>query len=198
MSIAIGEFLFEIRREIKALAKDICEGICKLPTYSLYENGKRIPDYLTLNLFLERMGHGITGLTAYVSKIEMEYLIWRRKASRILREEKWEELEKHIQNEPQDCKSLNKRIRQQYILFLQAVREEMVENNIAGALKFYERALQCTCPFLLKEGLGRLRLGNTELLYYGLYLRLLSRSEASRKKEIIKKWRRYWIIWKTK
>ncbi len=28
MSIAIGEFLFEIRREIKALAKDICEGIC--------------------------------------------------------------------------------------------------------------------------------------------------------------------------
>lgn len=187
MSVQIGEFLFEIRKEINVSAKDICGGICKLPTYSFYENGKRNPDYLTLNLFLERMGHGITGLIAYVTKIEMEYLSWRQKVSRVLRERRWEELEEYIQNEPCECNSLNEGIRQQYSLFLQAVRAEMVENNIDRAISLYEKALECTCPFLIMGEIGSPRVGVIELLYYGLYLRLLGKKKPSKKKEITRK-----------
>lgn len=186
MSIPIGEFLYEIRKEIGAMAWEVCEGICKTSTYSYYENNQRIPDFLTLNFFLERLGHGITGLAAYVSKEEMEYLEWRREAVRILKEEKWSKLKGQIQKEPKDCSSLNENVRTQYTLFLQAVWEEMEKNQIKEALNTYQKALQCTCSFLLEEKIENHRVGKTELTIYALYLRLLGKHNPVQKSKIAK------------
>ena len=186
MSIFIGEFLYEIRKEVGAMAWEVCEGICKTSTYSYYENNQRIPDFLTLNFFLERLGHGITGLAAYVSKEEMEYLEWRRETVRILKEERWSKLKDQIQKEPKDCSNLNEKVRTQYTLFLQAVWEEMGKNQIKEALNTYQKALQCTCSFLLEEKIENHRVGKTELIIYALYLRLLGKHNPVQKSKIAK------------
>lgn len=81
MSVAIGNFLVCLREEAGASQKDICEGICKVSTYSNYERDERVPDFLTLNRIFERLGYGIVSLSAYVTEKESAYLQWRMDTS---------------------------------------------------------------------------------------------------------------------
>ena len=77
MGVVIGEFLTCMRAGIGISQKELCEGICEVSAYSNYERNKRVPDFLTLNLLLERMGHTIMSLAVYTSNDEIKYLSWR-------------------------------------------------------------------------------------------------------------------------
>lgn len=174
MGLLIGNFLTEFREQINVSQKDICEGICNISTYSNYERNERIPDFLTLNAILERLGHGITGLTAYVTNDEMKYLEWQRTASELIHLEKFKELSYHLSEEPLTCHKLNKAIRTQYSLYLKGILAETYEKNNALALKYYREALNQTCPFLFTKNNSNTRLGKLEIEIYTLYLRLLA------------------------
>ncbi len=89
MGVVIGEFLTCMRVEMEISQKELCEGICKVSAYSNYERNERVPDFLTLNLLLERMGHTIMSLAVYTSNEETEYLHWRMETSNALRDRQY-------------------------------------------------------------------------------------------------------------
>ena len=77
MGLDIGRLLYGIRTKYQISVNDICRGICGVSTYCMYENDEMIPDILSVNIFLDRMGFGILGLTAYISEKEVVYFKWK-------------------------------------------------------------------------------------------------------------------------
>ena len=77
MGLNIGRLLYGIRTKYEMNVKDICRGICSPSSYCMYENGEIVPDILLVNMFLDRMGFGILGLTAYISEKEVVYFKWK-------------------------------------------------------------------------------------------------------------------------
>ena len=65
--------------------KDICRGICSPSSYCMYENGEIVPDILLVNMFLDRMGFGILGLTAYISKKKQFILNGKKVPERVFK-----------------------------------------------------------------------------------------------------------------
>lgn len=51
-----------------------------------------IPDMLSTNLFLERLGYTVKGLSAYISEKEEKYLAWRNQTRECIPEEDNEQL----------------------------------------------------------------------------------------------------------
>ena len=56
MGLDIGRLLYGIRTKYQISVNDICRGICGVSTYCMYENDEMIPDILSVNMFLDRMG----------------------------------------------------------------------------------------------------------------------------------------------
>ena len=73
MGLDIGRLLYGIRTKYQISVNDICRGICGVSTYCMYENDEMIPDILSVNMFLDRMGFGTLGVSAYISKKEAVY-----------------------------------------------------------------------------------------------------------------------------
>ena len=73
MGLDIGRLLYGIRTKYQISVNDICRGICGVSTYCMYENDEIIPDILSVNMFLDRMGFGTLGVSAYISKKEAVY-----------------------------------------------------------------------------------------------------------------------------
>lgn len=187
MGVVIGEFLTCMRAEMEISQKELCEGICKVSAYSNYERNERVPDFLTLNLLLERMGHTIMSLAVYTSNEETEYLHWRMETSNALRDRQYGRLAGLIGQEPKDCISLNEAIRRQYSLYLTGVVAQEQDSQDKKALAYYEEALRLTCPFLLEREELAARVGKLELGIYAVYLRLLVRLYPEQKKKAVKK-----------
>ena len=59
MGLDIGRLLYGIRTKYQISVNDICRGICGVSTYCMYENDEMIPDILSVNIFLDRMGFGM-------------------------------------------------------------------------------------------------------------------------------------------
>ena len=183
MDTLIGQILLEMRKERQVTEKQLCEGICRVSAYSNYEWRERVPDFLTLNYILERLGHGITGLTAYLCEEELDYIRWKNEAEKILRKKEWIKLNEIRKKEPKKCNTLNENIKKQYSLFLKAVEEEEVNKNPVASASLYEQLLSLTCPFLLREKEEDYCIGKTEIFYYALYLRSLAKVQVLKQKE---------------
>ena len=65
--MTIGSILIRFRNEVGISQEEVCKGICQVSTYSGYEAGKKVPDMLCLQLFLERMGQSVEGIAVYVT-----------------------------------------------------------------------------------------------------------------------------------
>jgi hypothetical protein len=69
--------------------------------------------------------------------------------------------------------SLNKKIREQYAWFVKGIVAEKDTEDLKKATECYEKALECTCDFLIKsqkiEGAFSVR----EINIYAVYLNLL-------------------------
>lgn len=161
MGIKIGELLYRTRDELGIEQKSIYTGICTASNYSNYENDVRIPDFLTLNSILERMGQGIMSLSAYVSKDEMKYLQWRSEISEKIRNKEFEKLI-ILMEETIVCSSLNKGLQEQFVFFVRGVIAENVLQDENIALECYESAIRCTYPMLFEEKNFAGRIGKFE------------------------------------
>lgn len=89
MGLNIGRLLYGIRTKYEMNVKDICRGICSPSSYCMYENGEIVPDILLVNMFLDRMGFGILGLTAYISEKEVVYFKWKESTRACIRNENY-------------------------------------------------------------------------------------------------------------
>ena len=184
MNTLIGEILGIMREQRQVTSKQLCNGICDTSTYSNYEWRERVPDFLTLNYILERLGHGITGMTAYLGREEMEYIRWRNKAREVLQKKEWEKIREIRRKEPEGSNALNEKIKKQYSLFLQAVEKEEVEKNPEEALFLYEEIISLTCPFLPEKDIEDYCMGKTEIFYYAHYLRSLALVKPVKQEEV--------------
>lgn len=186
MGIKIGELLYRTRDELGIEQKSIYTGICTASNYSNYENDVRIPDFLTLNSILERMGQGIMSLSAYVSKDEMKYLQWRSEISEKIRNKEFEKLI-ILMKETIVCSSLNKGLQEQFVFFVRGIIAENVLQDENIALECYESAIRCTYPMLFEEENFAGRIGKFEIGIYSLYVRLAIKKIPDRKEMLIRK-----------
>ena len=185
MGLNIGRLLYGIRTKYEMNVKDICRGICSPSSYCMYENGEIVPDILLVNMFLDRMGFGILGLTAYISEKEVVYFKWKESTRACIRNENYKKLEMLLEYMPTGNVSLNKKIREQYAWFVKGIVAEKDTEDLKKATECYEKALECTCGFLIKsqkiEGTFSVR----EIHIYAIYLNLLCKVNPKEKEEVI-------------
>ena len=184
MGLDIGRLLYGIRTKYQISVNDICRGICGVSTYCMYENDEMIPDILSVNIFLDRMGFGILGLTAYISEKEVVYFKWKESTRACIRNENYKKLVMLLEHMPTGNVSLNKKIREQYAWFIKGIVAEKDTADLKKATECYEKALECTCGFLIKsqkiEGTFSVR----EIHIYAIYLNLLCKVNP-KEKEVI-------------
>lgn len=185
MGLNIGRLLYGIRTKYEMNVKDICRGICSPSSYCMYENGEIVPDILLVNMFLDRMGFGILGLTAYISEEEVVYFKWKESTRACIRNENYKKLGMLQEHMPTGNVSLNKKIREQYAWFIKGLVAEKDTVDLKKATECYEKALECTCGFLIKsqkiEGTFSVR----EIHIYAIYLNLLCKVNPKEKEEVI-------------
>ena len=185
MGLDIGRLLYGIRTKYQISVNDICRGICGVSTYCMYENDEMIPDILSVNMFLDRMGFGILGLTAYISEKEVVYFKWKESTRACIRNENYKKLVMLLEHMPTGNVSLNKKIREQYAWFIKGIMAEKDTADLKKATECYEKALECTCGFLIKsqkiEGTFSVR----EIHIYAIYLNLLCKVNPKEKEEVI-------------
>ena len=185
MGLNIGRLLYGIRTKYEMNVKDICRGICSPSSYCMYENGEIVPDILLVNMFLDRMGFGILGLTAYISEKEVVYFKWKESTRACIRNENYKKLVMLLEHMPTGNVSLNKKIREQYACFIKGIVAEKDTADLKKATECYEKALECTCGFLIKsqkiEGTFSVR----EIHIYAIYLNLLCKVNPKEKEEVI-------------
>lgn len=185
MGLNIGRLLYGIRTKYEMNVKDICRGICSPSSYCMYENGEIVPDILLVNIFLDRMGFGILGLTAYISEKEVVYFKWKESTRACIRNENYKKLGMLLEHMPTGNVSLNKKIREQYAWFIKGIVAEKDTADLKKATECYEKALECTCGFLIKsqkiEGTFSVR----EIHIYAIYLNLLCKVNPKEKEEVI-------------
>ncbi|MDY3039049.1 MAG: helix-turn-helix transcriptional regulator [Roseburia inulinivorans] len=151
MGLDIGRLLYGIRTKYQISVNDICRGICGVSTYCMYENDEIIPDILSVNMFLDRMGFGTLGVSAYISKKEAVYFKWKESTRACIRNENYKKLEMLLEYMPTGNVSLNKKIREQYAWFVKGIVAEKDTADLKKATECYEKALECTCDFLIKS-----------------------------------------------
>lgn len=185
MGLDIGRLLYGIRTKYQISVNDICRGICGVSTYCMYENDEMIPDILSVNIFLDRMGFGILGLTAYISEKEVVYFKWKESTRACIRNENYKKLVMLLEHMPTGNVSLNKKIREQYAWFIKGIVAEKDTADLKKATECYEKALECTCGFLIKsqkiEGTFSVR----EIHIYAIYRNLLCKVNPKEKEEVI-------------
>lgn len=185
MGLNIGRLLYGIRTKYEMNVKDICREICSPSSYCMYENGEIVPDILLVNMFLDRMGFGILGLTAYISEKEVVYFKWKESTRACIRNENYKKLGMLLERIPTGNVSLNKKIREQYAWFIKGIVAEKDTADLKKATECYEKALECTCGFLIKsqkiEGTFSVR----EIHIYAIYLNLLCKVNPKEKEEVI-------------
>lgn len=185
MGLDIGRLLYGIRTKYQISVNDICRGICGVSTYCMYENDEMIPDILSVNIFLDRMGFGILGLTAYISEKEVVYFKWKESTRACIRNENYKKLVMLLEHMPTGNVSLNKKIREQYAWFIKGIVAEKDTADLKKATECYEKALECTYGFLIKsqkiEGTFSVR----EIHIYAIYLNLLCKVNPKEKEEVI-------------
>ena len=184
MGLDIGRLLYGIRTKYQISANDICRGICGVSTYCMYENDEMIPDILSVNMFLDRMGFGTLGVSAYISKKETVYFQWWESTRECIQSENYKKLSKLSECMPAKNMMLNEKIRQQYDWFLKGIIAEKEALDFESAKEYYEQALRCTCSFLIESEKIEGALGVTELHIYAIYLNLLRQVNPKEKNQI--------------
>lgn len=185
MGLNIGRLLYGIRTKYEMNVKDICRGICSPSSYCMYENGEIVPDILLVNMFLDRMGFGILGLTAYISEKEVVYFKWKESTRACIRNENYKKLVMLLEHMPTGNVSLNKKIREQYAWFIKGIVAEKDTADLKKATECYEKALECTCGFLIKSQKIEGTFSVKEIHIYAIYLNLLCKVNPKEKEEVI-------------
>ena len=124
-------------------------------------------------------------MTAYISEKEVVYFKWKESTRACIRNENYKKLVMLLEHMPTGNVSLNKKIREQYAWFIKGIVAEKDTADLKKATECYEKALECTCGFLIKsqkiEGTFSVR----EIHIYAIYLNLLCKVNPKEKEEVI-------------
>ena len=122
---------------------------------------------------------------ACISEKEVVYFKWKESTRACIRNENYKKLVMLLEHMPTGNVSLNKKIREQYAWFIKGIVAEKDTADLKKATECYEKALECTCGFLIKsqkiEGTFSVR----EIHIYAIYLNLLCKVNPKEKEEVI-------------
>ncbi len=77
-TIQIGDILYNLRTKKHISQSKLCRGLCSVSAFSRYERGERFPNWLLLNVFMQRLGVSASLITTTISVSEYTYLLWKR------------------------------------------------------------------------------------------------------------------------
>lgn len=168
----VGSVFYELRIKQGIYARSLATGICPDSCYSAYERGIQIPDFLTVNAILERLGQGLSSLSVWLGREEIRYLKWRDMVCETIGKRDYGALRKLLEEECYFCPHFNKKLQNQFFLYAKGVLEDKGNHNLTGALVYYRKAYLQTASFLEETDWNKKkRPGILEAGIYCLYIR---------------------------
>lgn len=128
------------------MQKSFILGYVQKQVIFIMKMGERIPDYLTYQALIQRLGKSTCDFTYYLSHDEYQYFIWMEKVRHAIKEKQWDELEKLLAMVYKPVSLCNEKLRTQYYMYLQAIL--MIERNqdYEEASKLVKQAISVTKP----------------------------------------------------
>lgn len=182
--IKTGSVILQIREQKKISRKKLCEGICSPATLSKYECGERMPDGLLFHYLMQRMGMSPDDFAVILSAEEYEYYIWKEFVFEAIQSQEWKTLDELFHCEQAMDRSCNKKIQNQFYLYVASVYAEKIEKNPKKSVEFLQEAAQETVPDFLENRLDAYQLSTMEIgliamyFYKGGQMNLLSSDEV--------------------
>lgn len=137
-------------------------GVCSKSDLSRYLNGSRRIDQLLLSVLLQRLGISASKFMSMISLQEYEYFEWRIEICDLLREKKWETVERMLQKR-RIAKCCNVHLQKQFLLLVQAVIAKCFYHNMKKSRKLIEEAICITLPDFCEGVKKRMLLGSQEI-----------------------------------
>lgn len=162
----IGQMIMNIREQQGITQEKICNGICSQKMMSRYELWTCIPDRLSLNLILQRLGKSPDHFITILTKKEYQYLLWKRKIFVALQEEedavRQKRLKELFQAPEAKDRTCHRGLQEQFYQYIQGYIHQDVDRM--------KEAIKITVTDY-DDGLGRESfIGSTEISYILLYL----------------------------
>ncbi|MFQ9510449.1 MAG: helix-turn-helix domain-containing protein [Lachnospiraceae bacterium] len=147
MNNNVGNLLKQVRVSKHIKLKQLSSGLCHLSLLCRYEKGELLPDFLMLQALMQRLGIPLERLSVTLSRNEYNYMEWRREVVAACNIEAWNLVEQLLKDGKKQCTSFNKKLQQQFILFVRGLLEtknlSYMQQAIAMTVK--ENASLFTC-----------------------------------------------------
>ena len=120
MSESLGRILQKLRREQGLSQKELCRGLCSIPTLSRIESGEREPDQMLFDSLISRLGKDSTKWELILKESDKKLLQKRSYIEYLIQAEEWEELKEKLEDY-KEFGGLVKNLQEQYICLVQAI-----------------------------------------------------------------------------
>ena len=156
VSVNFGRILQKLRKEQGLSQKELCRGLCSIPTLSRIESGEREPDQMLFDSLISRLGKDSAKWELILKENDKKLLQKRIYIEYLIQAEDWEELKEKLADY-KEFDGVTKNLQEQYVCLIQAILYKQE--------KQYEAALKCCY-----EGLDK-----TKLQIDGKYFRIRER-----------------------
>ena len=144
MSESLGRILQKLRRDQGLSQRELCRGICSIPTLSRIESGEREPDQMLFDSLVSRLGKDGAKWELILKENDKKLLQKRIYIEYLIQAEEWKELKEKLEDY-KNFEGVTKNLQEQYVCLIQAI--------LCKQEKQYEAALQCCY-----EGLDKTKL----------------------------------------
>ncbi|MDE7321839.1 MAG: helix-turn-helix transcriptional regulator [Lachnospiraceae bacterium] len=176
----IGEMIMNMREQQGITQQKLCNGICSQKMMSRYELWTCIPDRLSLNLILQRLGKSPDHFVTILTQKEYQYLLWKRKIFIALQEDDLALREirlKELFEAPEAWdRTCHKGLQEQFFQYVQGYIRQDVDKM--------KRAIKITVTDYDDELGKESFIGSTEMSYILLYLQTKEGMGANVKNEL--------------
>lgn len=142
MSENLGRILQKLRRKQGLSQKELCRGLCSIPTLSRIESGEREPDQMLFDSLTSRLGKDSTKWELILKENDKKLLQKRSYMEYLIQIEKWEELKEKLEDY-KEFNELSKNLQEQYIYLIYAILFKQ-EKQYETALKYCYKGLDKT------------------------------------------------------
>ena len=108
---SLGDLIGKLRVKAGLSQRELCQGVCNVPTMCKIENGKTNTNVYNLEIFMQRLGRDINlYINTFLSKKEFELKQMRDEINVLLSEDRWEKAEillKEIKDEKKFARGIN-------------------------------------------------------------------------------------------
>lgn len=165
--IKLSEILRSIRKETGVSQERLCLGLCSKGTYSKYESGEKVPSWLILSVFLQRMGRNVEKLSVVLATEEYQYFCWKKEILTALEKKDFVTVAQLQKKVAASDDSIHPNLQLQFRKLVQAIamretlKTEMEKRQYIALLK---QAADLTMPGIRDDNMESYLISESELL----------------------------------